>query len=137
MNSSRSYEKQRLRNMAACYSLLSTALALPEDGQVTAIDKHREAFEIGLPFIQKAGVEDKINFIQSEATPILNEMLCNDKQPEFDFAFVDADKYVSKPIPRVRWTILMVLPAADADVRVVTRNSDRKAGLDGGGEFGV
>ncbi|KAJ6903248.1 caffeoyl-CoA O-methyltransferase 3 [Populus alba x Populus x berolinensis] len=74
------------------YSLLSTALALPEDGQVTAIDKDREAYETGLPFIQKAGVEEKINFIQSEATPILNEMLCNDKQPEFDFAFVDADK---------------------------------------------
>eukprot|EP00258_Populus_trichocarpa_P046306 XP_024462325.1 caffeoyl-CoA O-methyltransferase isoform X2 [Populus trichocarpa] len=60
--------------------------------EVTAIDKDREAYEIGLPFIQKAGVEEKINFIQSEATPILNEMLSNDKQPEFDFAFVDADK---------------------------------------------
>jgi hypothetical protein len=29
-----------------------------------------------------------------------------------------------KPIPRVRWTILIVLPTADADVRVVARNSD-------------
>ncbi|CAK7326831.1 unnamed protein product [Dovyalis caffra] len=74
------------------YSLLSTALALAQDGQITAIDKDGEGYEIGLPFIQKAGVEGKINFIQSEASSVLSEMLSNDKQPEFDFAFVDADK---------------------------------------------
>ncbi|XP_052206042.1 caffeoyl-CoA O-methyltransferase-like isoform X2 [Diospyros lotus] len=76
------------------YSLLTTALALPDDGQVVAIDPSREAYEIGLPFIQKAGVEHKINFIQSEANSVLNEMLLsNDKcKTEFDFVFVDADK---------------------------------------------
>ncbi|KAJ6721335.1 O-METHYLTRANSFERASE-RELATED [Salix viminalis] len=71
------------------YSLLSTALALPNESQITAIDIDREAFEVGLPFIQKAGMENKIKFIQGDAISVLNEMLNN---PEFDYAFVDADK---------------------------------------------
>ncbi|XP_073100029.1 norbelladine 4'-O-methyltransferase 2 isoform X1 [Elaeis guineensis] len=76
------------------YSLLTTALALPKDGQVTAIDINRSYFEIGLPFIQKAGVENKINFIESEALPVLDKMLQEVKEDElFDFAFVDADKF--------------------------------------------
>ncbi|KAG5236655.1 caffeoyl-CoA O-methyltransferase [Salix suchowensis] len=74
------------------YSLLSTALALPSESQITAIDIDREAFEVGLPFIQKAGMENKIKFIQADAISVLNEMLNNDTQPEFDYAFVDADK---------------------------------------------
>ncbi|XP_052206164.1 caffeoyl-CoA O-methyltransferase-like [Diospyros lotus] len=75
------------------YSLLTTALALPNDGQIVAIDPDREAYEVGLPFIQKAGVEHKINFIQSDANSVLDEMLRNDKNKmAFDFVFVDADK---------------------------------------------
>ncbi|KAJ4839493.1 hypothetical protein Tsubulata_027896 [Turnera subulata] len=74
------------------YSLLATALALPEDGKVTAIDKDLEAYEVGLPFIREAGVENKIEFIHSDAGSFLSEMLSKDKPPEFDFAFVDADK---------------------------------------------
>ncbi|XVF85577.1 hypothetical protein PTKIN_Ptkin17bG0128400 [Pterospermum kingtungense] len=75
------------------YSLLATALALPEDGHITAIDISREYFDVGLPFIQKAGMEHKINFIESDATKVLTEMSSNDKhKEEFDFVFVDADK---------------------------------------------
>ncbi|KAK9117539.1 hypothetical protein Sjap_016486 [Stephania japonica] len=73
------------------FSLLSTALALPEEGQVTAIDMDREAYEkVGLQFIREVGVEHKINFIQSDAMSALNEIL--NKGEEFDFVFVDADK---------------------------------------------
>ncbi|KAL6970036.1 nicotinamide N-methyltransferase [Sarracenia purpurea var. burkii] len=75
------------------YSLLTTALALPDDGQIIAIDPDREAFEVGLPFIQKAGVEHKITFIHSDATSALNEILKDGKSKDsFDFAFIDADK---------------------------------------------
>ncbi|CAL5400068.1 unnamed protein product [Camellia sinensis] len=76
------------------YSLLTTALALPHDGQIVAIDPNREAFEVGLPFIQKAGVEHKINFIESDAISVLNKMLSDEGKlkMEFDFVFVDADK---------------------------------------------
>ncbi|KAH7683160.1 Class I-like SAM-dependent O-methyltransferase protein [Dioscorea alata] len=75
------------------YSLLATALALPRDGKITAIDIDKSYYEIGLPFIQKAGVENKIKFIESEAMPVLDKMLqeVND-DVLYDFAFVDADK---------------------------------------------
>ncbi|OAY29329.1 hypothetical protein MANES_15G136400v8 [Manihot esculenta] len=78
------------------YSLLSTALALPDDGQITGIDIDQEAYEFGLQFIRQAGVEHKINFIQSIGIEGVNQILNNqDKVPkeEFDFAFVDADKH--------------------------------------------
>ncbi|KAL6970035.1 caffeoyl-CoA O-methyltransferase [Sarracenia purpurea var. burkii] len=76
------------------YSLLTTALSLPDDGQIIAIDPDREAFEVGLPFIQKAGVEHKITFIHSDATPALDEILKDAKNKDsFDFAFIDADKH--------------------------------------------
>ncbi|KAG7011654.1 Caffeoyl-CoA O-methyltransferase 1, partial [Cucurbita argyrosperma subsp. argyrosperma] len=42
------------------YSLLATALALPEDGQILAMDINRENYELGLPVIEKAGVAHKI-----------------------------------------------------------------------------
>ncbi|CAN6550942.1 unnamed protein product [Malus baccata var. baccata] len=75
------------------YSLLTTALALPADGKITAIDVDKEAYEVGLPFIQKAGVENKINFCQSDAFTVLNDLITKGKEEgSFDFAFVDADK---------------------------------------------
>ncbi|GMY36240.1 probable caffeoyl-CoA O-methyltransferase At4g26220 isoform X2 [Fagus crenata] len=73
------------------YSLLLTALTIPEDGK--AIDVNRETFEIGLPVIKKAGVENKIDYIESEALPVLDQLLQNhENEGSFDFAFVDADK---------------------------------------------
>ncbi|KAF5449349.1 hypothetical protein F2P56_029809 [Juglans regia] len=76
------------------YSLLSTALALPADGKIIAVDPNREAYEVGLPFIQKAGVENKISFIQSDASSVLNDLITTQGKHEgsFDFAFVDANK---------------------------------------------
>lgn len=75
------------------YSLLLTALTIPDDGKITAIDMDRSAFQIGLPIIEKAGVKHKINFIESEALPVLDQLLKDLENKEaFDFAFVDADK---------------------------------------------
>ncbi|CAL9216368.1 unnamed protein product [Arabidopsis halleri] len=74
------------------YSLLTTALALPHDGHITAIDIDKEAYEVGLEFIKNAGVDHKINFIQSDCLQALDKMLSENPKPEFDFAFVDADK---------------------------------------------
>ncbi|KAL0835087.1 hypothetical protein Bca101_086976 [Brassica carinata] len=76
------------------YSLLLTALTLPEDGKVIAINVNRSSYELGLPVIKKAGVVHKIDFRKSEPLPVLDELL-NHKENEggFDFAFVDdADK---------------------------------------------
>ncbi|KAI7990039.1 putative caffeoyl-CoA O-methyltransferase [Camellia lanceoleosa] len=75
------------------YSLLLTALSIPDDGKIIAIDLNQETYEIGLPVIRKAGVEHKINFIVSEALPVLDKLLeNNENEGSFDFAFVDADK---------------------------------------------
>ncbi|QCD85199.1 caffeoyl-CoA O-methyltransferase [Vigna unguiculata] len=74
------------------YSLLLTALTIPDDGKVT-MDRDRKAYEIGLPFIKKAGVEHKIDFIESPALPVLDKLLEDAaKEGSFDFAFIDADK---------------------------------------------
>ncbi|XP_024011413.1 tapetum-specific methyltransferase 1 isoform X2 [Eutrema salsugineum] len=72
------------------YSLFFTALALPEDGRITAIDIERIGYDMGLEFMKKAGVDHKINFIKSDALKALDELV-KGKQ-EFDFAFVDGDK---------------------------------------------
>ncbi|KAF4404784.1 hypothetical protein G4B88_006170 [Cannabis sativa] len=42
---------------------------------ITAIDLNREAYEVGLPFIQKAGVDHKINFIESAASCALDDLI--------------------------------------------------------------
>lgn len=43
--------------------------------QIIAVDLNLDTYEIGLPIIRKAGVEHKINFIQSEALPVLDQLL--------------------------------------------------------------
>ncbi|KAG6421048.1 hypothetical protein SASPL_117597 [Salvia splendens] len=61
----------------------------------TAIDVNRSWYEIGLPILDKAGVTHKINFIESEALPVLDQLLKDvyaENKGTFDFAFVDADK---------------------------------------------
>ncbi|XP_065874827.1 caffeoyl-CoA O-methyltransferase-like [Euphorbia lathyris] len=75
------------------YSLLSTALALPHDAKILAIDINRENYEFGLPIFQKAGVAHKIDFREGPALPILDQLLEDGKyHGTFDFIFVDADK---------------------------------------------
>ncbi|GAU48186.1 hypothetical protein TSUD_141750 [Trifolium subterraneum] len=75
------------------YSLLLTALNIPNDGKITAIDIDRKTYEVGLPVIKKAGLEHKIDFIESPALPILDKLLEDpSNEGTFDFAFIDADK---------------------------------------------
>ncbi|KAJ9537841.1 hypothetical protein OSB04_030574 [Centaurea solstitialis] len=62
------------------YSLLATALALPEDGKILAMDINRDNYELGLPIIEKAGVAHKIDFKKGKY------------HGTYDFIFVDADK---------------------------------------------
>ncbi|WJX54170.1 caffeoyl-CoA O-methyltransferase [Trifolium repens] len=75
------------------YSLLLTALNIPHDGKITAIDPDRKSYEMGLPFIKKAGVLHNIDYIESLALPVLDKLLQDPaNEGTFDFAFVDADK---------------------------------------------
>jgi predicted O-methyltransferase YrrM len=77
------------------YSLLATALALPADGKVVAIDTDRECYEVGRPFIEKAGVAHKVDFREGPGLDRLDELLAEQQDggaEPYDFAFVDADK---------------------------------------------
>ncbi|CAI9114913.1 OLC1v1015736C1 [Oldenlandia corymbosa var. corymbosa] len=73
----------------------------PDAGQVLAmlleiiiaIDPDQSAYEKGLPIIRKSRVAHKINFINSMAHPVLDQLLQNpDEENSFNFAYVDADK---------------------------------------------
>ncbi|XP_031095779.1 probable caffeoyl-CoA O-methyltransferase At4g26220 isoform X2 [Ipomoea triloba] len=75
------------------YSLLLTALNIPDDGKIIAIDRDREAYEYGLPVIKRAGVDHKITFVESDALTALDHLLEDSSNMEsVDYAFVDADK---------------------------------------------
>ncbi|MCD7453181.1 hypothetical protein HAX54_019924 [Datura stramonium] len=75
------------------YSLLATAMALPDDGKILAMDINRENYEIGLPVIEKAGLAHKIEFREGPALPVLDQMIEDGKyHGTYDFIFVDADK---------------------------------------------
>ncbi|WJX96715.1 caffeoyl-CoA O-methyltransferase [Trifolium repens] len=61
--------------------------------KIIAIDPDRKSYEMGLPFIKKAGVLHKIDYIESLALPVLDKLLQDPaNEGAFDFAFVDADK---------------------------------------------
>ncbi|KAL6330220.1 hypothetical protein AAG906_040142 [Vitis piasezkii] len=75
------------------YSLLLTALSIPDDGKIIAIDIDREAFELGFPIIEKAGVQHKIDFIEAPGLEVLDRLLEDpNNEDSFDYVFVDADK---------------------------------------------
>lgn len=73
------------------YSALTIALALPPDGKVVACDISEEYANIGKPFWQEAGVENKIDLRIAPALETLN-CLNETESGTYDFAFIDADK---------------------------------------------
>jgi predicted O-methyltransferase YrrM len=74
------------------YSALVTALALPADGELIALDVSAEYTDIAKPFWKRAGVEDRIRLRLGPALDSLHGMLASGEAGKFDFAFIDADK---------------------------------------------
>nr|ANG84009.1 caffeoyl-CoA O-methyltransferase [Plagiochasma appendiculatum] len=75
------------------YSLLATALSIPDDGKIIAMDINRDFLNLGWPSIEKAGVAHKIDFREGPAINTLDVLLGEEKyHNHFDFIFVDADK---------------------------------------------
>jgi predicted O-methyltransferase YrrM len=74
------------------YSALVTALALPADGEVIALDISAEYTNIGKPFWKKAGVDNRIKLRLGPALESLQAMIAAGEAGRFDFAFIDADK---------------------------------------------
>ena len=74
------------------YSALVVAMALPEDGIVTACDVSEEWANVGMKYWKKAQVEDKIDLRIAPALKTLDQLLSKGKQGTYDFVFIDADK---------------------------------------------
>lgn len=75
------------------YSLLATALALPADGTVTALDISEEWTDIARDFAARAGVADKIDLRIGDARASLEGILKEEGAAgSYDFVFIDADK---------------------------------------------
>jgi len=69
-------------------SALSIALALPDGGKLTALDKDEETNKIAVSFFKKANQDNKIQTIVKPALDSLEEL----KNGKFDMVFIDADK---------------------------------------------
>jgi caffeoyl-CoA O-methyltransferase len=74
------------------YSSLVVALALPEDGRVTACDVSEEWTSIGRRYWKEAGVGHKIALHLAPAVETLDRLIAQGESGQYDFAFIDADK---------------------------------------------
>ncbi|MEM8804606.1 MAG: class I SAM-dependent methyltransferase [Cyanobacteria bacterium P01_G01_bin.38] len=89
------------------YSALAVALALPDDGQVTACDVSADYTAIAQRYWQMAGVTDKIDLRLGPALETLDQLRVEGHDESFDFVFIDADKrnydsYYEKSLQLVR-----------------------------------
>lgn len=86
------------------YSALCIARGLPEDGHLLCCDVSEEWTAIGREHWDRAGVGDKIEL---RIGPGAETLAALPAEPQFDLAFVDADKpsyvrYVDELVPRLR-----------------------------------
>jgi len=69
-------------------STLSMALALPEDGEITAVDKDKNTSKKANEFFKKAKQDSKISIIVKSALEALMEI----RDKKYELIFIDADK---------------------------------------------
>ncbi|MBL8776872.1 MAG: class I SAM-dependent methyltransferase [Acidimicrobiales bacterium] len=86
------------------YSALCIARGLPDDGHLLCCDVSEEWTAIGREHWDRAGVGDKIEL---RIGPGADTLAALRAEPQFDLAFVDADKpsyvrYVDELVPRLR-----------------------------------
>ena len=74
------------------YSSLSTALALPPEGRLVALERDPDVARMAQRYWAEAGVEQKIDLRLGPALDTLEELLDEGLEGRFDFAFIDADK---------------------------------------------
>jgi len=75
------------------YSSLAVASALPDGGEVVALDNSPEWTEVAKRYWEQAGVADKIHLYLDEADRSLDTLVTTEGRPgHFDLAFIDADK---------------------------------------------
>ena len=69
-------------------STLSMALALPDDGEITAVDKDKNTSKKANEFFKKAKQDSKISIIVKSALEALMEI----RDKKYELIFIDADK---------------------------------------------
>ena len=69
------------------YSAICLAEGLTENGKLTTIDINEELEDIAREFIQKANLDNKIEYIIGDAMQIVPQL-----DEQFDLVFIDADK---------------------------------------------
>lgn len=74
------------------YSSTSVALALPEDGEITACDVSVEWTDVARRYWKEAGVAGKIDLRIGPAADTLRKLIEEGRAGSYDFAFIDADK---------------------------------------------
>jgi predicted O-methyltransferase YrrM len=74
------------------YSSLAVALALPEDGRVTALDASEEYTAVARRYWREADVDYKVDLRIGPAVESLEQLLREGSDGSYDFAFIDADK---------------------------------------------
>ena len=73
-------------------SALVCALALPQDGELGALDISDEWTAIGKPYWEEAGVANRITLRLGPAAESLRQLRSEGWEGRFDFMFIDADK---------------------------------------------
>jgi caffeoyl-CoA O-methyltransferase len=86
------------------YSALCVARGLPPDGRLLACDVNEDWTAIARRYWEKAGVADRIEL---RIGPAVDTLRALPEKPEFDLAFIDADKpsylaYYGLLLPRMR-----------------------------------
>ena len=86
------------------YSSICLARGLPNDGTLLACDVSEEWTAVARRYWPRAGVADRIDL---RLAPALDTLRALPEEPQFDLAFIDADKesyiaYWEELVPRVR-----------------------------------
>ena len=86
------------------YSSICFARGLPEDGTLLALDISEEWTSVARRYWERAGVSDRITL---RIGPALESLRALPEKPQFDLAFLDADKegyvgYWEELVPRMR-----------------------------------
>ncbi|MFA9460605.1 class I SAM-dependent methyltransferase [Thiohalorhabdus methylotrophus] len=75
------------------YSALAVGLALPEDGEVVALDSSPEWTDVARRYWDEAGVGHKMHLYLDEADRSMDTLVNTEgRSNSFDYAFIDADK---------------------------------------------
>ncbi len=74
------------------YSSTAMAMALPQDGHITACDINVTYTDIARKYWQKAGVSAKIDLYLQPALITLDQLIAQQKTGHYDLVLIDADK---------------------------------------------